>query len=74
MTPAYAALSGGYDLDVPDLSAVTGFDASWGLRPGVSVTWNAIRFGGTLPIGRNAVPVDGTTRRTSTTQDKITLP
>jgi len=74
MTPAYAALSGGYDLDVPDLSAVTGFDASWGLRPGVSVTWNAIRFGGTLPIGRNAVPVDGATRRTSTTQDTITLP
>jgi len=54
--------------------AAAGFDASWGLRPGVSVTWNAIRFGGTLPIGRNAVPVDGATRRTSTTQDTITLP
>jgi hypothetical protein len=74
MTTAYAALNGGYDLDVPDLSSVTGFDASWALRPGVSVNWNAIRFGGTLPIGRNAVPVNGATRRTSTTQDTMTFP
>lgn len=28
MTSAYAALAGGYDLDVPDLSAAAGFDAS----------------------------------------------
>ena len=74
MTSAYATLSGGYDLDVPDLSAVTGFDASWALRPGISINWNAIRIGGTLPIGRNAVPVNGATRRTSTMQDTIIFP
>ena len=74
MTPAYAARSGGYTLDVPDLSAVAGFDASWALRPGLITTWTASRVGGTLPFGRNPVPTDGATRLTGTMQDTISLP
>jgi hypothetical protein len=74
MTPAFAGLTGGYDLDIPDLSAVAGFDASWLPQPGIAITWTAIRSGGTLPIGRNAVPVDGATLRTSTLVGTITLP
>jgi len=74
MTSAYAVLSGGYDLDVPDLAAAAGFDASWALHPGVRIDWTASRVGGTLPIGRGAVPVNGATRRTSGTQDSIASP
>ena len=74
MTAAYAALAGGYDLDVPDLAAVSGFDASWMLRPGLLTSWTASRLGGTVPLGRNAVPVNGAVRRTTSTGDAITLP
>lgn len=74
MTSAYATLSGGYDLDVPDLSAVSGFDASRALQPGKRLDWFAARFGGTLPLGRNPVAADGTIRRTSATQDAIASP
>ena len=73
MTPAYAALAGGYDLDVPDLGSVPGFDPSWALQAGV-INWTASRTGGTLPLNRDAKPVDGTTRRTSLAQGTITLP
>ena len=73
MTPAYAALAGGYDLDVPDLGSVPGFDPSWALRAGV-VNWTATRSGGTLPLARDAKPVEGATRLTSLTQGTITLP
>jgi hypothetical protein len=74
MTSAYAVLSGGYTLDVPDLAGATGFDASRALQTGVRVDWTASRVGGTLPIGRGAVPVNGATRRTSGTQDTIASP
>ena len=74
MTSAYAALSGGYDLDVPDLSAAAGFDASRALSPGVRVDWTAFRIGGTLPTGRGAIPVNGATRRTGGTQGTIASP
>lgn len=73
MTPTYAALVGGYDLDVPDLASVPGFEASWALRAGV-IDWTASRTGGTLPLAHDAKPVDGATRLTSLTQGTITLP
>jgi hypothetical protein len=64
MTAAYAALDpAGYDLIVPDLSTVAGFDARWPLRAGQSVFWMAIRGGGTLGLGFNTVPTNGTTVR-----------
>ena len=74
MTSAYAALAGAYDLDVPDLSAAAGFDASTALLPAMTVVWNAFRVGGTLPIGRNAVPSNGATRRTTGTRGEIASP
>ena len=74
MTSAYAVLSGGYTLDVPDLAGVAGFDTSRALQAGVRVNWTASRVGGTLPIGRSAVPTNGATRRTSGTQDTIAAP
>ena len=73
MTPAYAALAGGYDLDVPDLTGVPGFDPSWAIKAGV-INWTATRTGGTLPLAHDAKPVDGATRVTSLTQGTITLP
>ena len=73
MTPAFAALTGGYDLDVPDLTSVPGFDPVWALQVGV-INWTATRTGGTLPLARDVKPVDGATRVTSLTQGTITLP
>ena len=73
MTPAYAARSGGYDLVVPDLSAVPGFDLTWALRSGARLLWSATRFGGTLGPGRDAVPGDGATRLGAFLRDSITL-
>ncbi len=65
MTAAYAALSEtGYDLVIPDLSGAAGFDPAWSLHPGATLLWNAGRIGGTLGVGRDAVPSDGATRRT----------
>jgi len=64
MTAAYGALTGtGYDLVVPDLSGAVGFDPAWSLQAGGTVLWNAGRVGGTLGLGRDAVPSDGATRR-----------
>ena len=74
MTPSYAALAGGYNLDVPDLRSVPGFDPTWTLIPGHQVAWTAIRIGGTLPRGRNVVAIDGMTRRSSTLQSAFALP
>jgi hypothetical protein len=64
MTRAYSELAAaGYDLVVPELSAVQGFDARWALREGSTVLWTSSRIGGTLGLGPNAVPVDGATMR-----------
>jgi hypothetical protein len=73
MTSAYAALKGGSDLDMPDLTSVPGFDSSWGLHAGL-VEYNAVRTGGTLPIGRDTKPFDGATRRASTIQGTVNAP
>ena len=65
MTAAYAALTEtGYDLVVPDLSGALGFDPAWSLHPGATLLWSAGRTGGTLGLGRDAVPSDGTVQRT----------
>jgi hypothetical protein len=73
MTAAYAALgNSGYDLIVPDLSNAAGFDARWALRAGVPVSWSAARMGGTLGLGQNAVPVVGSTVRTSIVSNEFT--
>jgi hypothetical protein len=64
MTAAYAAGSAnGYDLVIPDLSGAAGFDPAWTLHQGGRLLWNGARIGGTLGLGRNAVPTDGATLR-----------
>src|SRR5262249_38064285 len=44
MTAAYAALVGGYDLTIPDLSGVAGFQTHWALRPGFGLRASAVRI------------------------------
>ena len=73
MTPAYAALVHGFDLITPDLSHVSGFDLAWTLAPGAQILWSATRDGGTLGLGRDAVPIDGTIRRAAFRMDTITV-
>lgn len=66
MTATYASrLATGYDLVLPDLSVVAGFDASWTLRSHDPVFWTAFRIGGTLGLGLDAIPVDGSRQRTA---------
>lgn len=73
MTAAYAALNGaGYELTVPELSAVQGFDSHWALRGGEPVFWSSSRIGGTLGLGANAVPDDGATSRLGVVNGALT--
>ena len=66
MTDAYARLSGnGYDLVVPELSNVPGFDASWALHATVGMPWSVARIGGTLGLGPDAIPTDGAVQRSA---------
>jgi len=74
MTPSYASVLGGYDIEIPDLTTVPGFDPAWTLRRGMNVTWTAVAVGGTLPLGRTPVPFDGAIRRTAVIQSSLTLP
>lgn len=72
MTAAYAAVNaGGYDLTVPDLSGAAGFDPAWALHSGTPLLWTAGRVGGTLGLGVDAVPSDGTTQRAAFDSDSI---
>ena len=72
MTAAYAASNSAYDLVVPELSGVAGFNQAWALHPAASVRWSANRIGGTLGLGFDPVPTDGAIRRTAFTTDVIT--
>ena len=73
MTAAYAALvGGGYDLTVPELPGVSGFNAVWSLRPTNSLRWTAVRFGGTLGLGIDPLPADGMVQRYGFATDVIT--
>ena len=73
MTAAYAARAGaGYDLIVPDLSGVSGFDGRWALRAGEPVFWIEARTGGTLGLGVSPVPTNGATSRTAIAFDQFT--
>jgi hypothetical protein len=69
MTAAYAGVAGGYDLVMPDLSGVAGFDPAWAFHATGQVLWVASRIGGTLGLGIDPLPSDGATRRLGTTFD-----
>lgn len=75
MTAAYAALlTNGYELVVPDLSGAAGFDPAWALHAGSQVICIAGRVGGTLGLGANAIPGDGSIRRDAFDTDTIPGP
>ena len=64
MTATYAGRTGrGYELSIPDLSTVSGFQSVWALQAGADLQWNVSRTGGTLGLGLNAVPANGATER-----------
>jgi len=64
MTATYAGITGrGYELSIPELSAVSGFQPAWALHAGADLMWNVSRTGGTLGIGSNATPASGATER-----------
>jgi hypothetical protein len=75
MTSAYATVSGGYDLVIPDVSAAAGFDPAWMLKAGGGpLNWNAGRIGGNVSLGLEPVLSDGMTRRTASAQGTIASP
>ena len=55
---AYYGAAAGYDLEVPDLAPVSGFNATWGLTPATAYTYTVTGSG--LP---STAPADGTTYR-----------
>ena len=73
MTSAYAAATGtGLDLVIPDFGGVDGFNAAWALTGNGDLFWQAARIGGSLGLGPNAVPVNGSTQRTASMSGTIT--
>jgi hypothetical protein len=45
-TAAYIGAGTTWDLSVPDLTAASGFNASWGFTPGVATTWSTSAYSG----------------------------
>ena len=73
MTAAYAGASAaGYELIIPDLSQVAGFDPAWALRPAEELRWGASRIGGTIGLGIAPVVSDGATQRTAFVDGTLT--
>lgn len=73
MTQDYALQVGGvYDLVIPELTEVAGFQRRWALSQGSSLRWSAVRAGGTLALGFDAVPFDGATQRAAFISDVLT--
>lgn len=64
MTPGYlGAGATTWDVTLPDLSAVAGFDAAWAPRSGVGADWQAFLFAGTDDVLLGALPREGTSYR-----------
>jgi hypothetical protein len=75
MSAAYATLSSrGYELVLPDLSAVPGFGSNWVFQSGRTVLWVTSRFGGNIDIALDATVSDGSMRRVLVDFGTIRLP
>jgi hypothetical protein len=73
MTQDYALQSGGvYDLVVPELTGVAGFQPAWALSPTNSLRWSASRVGGTMGLGIDPMLFDGATQRGAFISDVLT--
>lgn len=72
-TKGYIGAGGPGDLDIPDLSGVAGWLATWGLVPGVSTIWTIASSGWSDLGGVVFTPwVDGTTFISATRSGSIT--
>lgn len=73
MSQAYATRGpGGYDLIVPELTSVTGFDPRWALHTGTQVLWTTARVGGSVAWNNYALPREGDVTRAATDAGFIT--
>jgi hypothetical protein len=61
-TAGYAGgLPATWDIQLPDLSGVAGFDNTWALSSSAGTTWSVTAYGGRLLFLDSAVPADGST-------------
>jgi hypothetical protein len=63
MTRRYATLAGGYELVVPELTAVEAFDPRWALHGGAQLLWTTARVGGSFVPNYDATPHEGDVTR-----------
>lgn len=63
---------GMWDVSIPDLAGVPGFDAKWMLKPGVATGWTVEASSG-APFWRSTRPQDGQTVRAATRQSTLAL-
>jgi hypothetical protein len=63
MTRRYATLAGGYELVVPELTAVEAFDPRWALHGGEQLLWTTARVGGSFVPNYDATPHEGDVTR-----------
>ena len=63
-TAGYAGgLPATWDIQLPDLSGVAGFDGTWGLSASAGTSWSVTAYGGRLLFLDASVPPDGSTYR-----------
>ena len=73
MSRAYETLGpGGYDLVIPELTGVAGFDPRWTLHTGTQLLWTSARAGGSFAWNYNAVPHEGDVGRVASDAGFIT--
>ena len=73
MSQAYATLApGGYDLVIPELTGVTGFDPRWALHTGTQLLWTSARIGGSLASNYYTMPHEGDVSRAASDAGFIT--
>jgi hypothetical protein len=71
VSEAYRQSAPTVSLVVPDMSTLAGWDANWGLKPGIATSWGVTALG--ITGGTFAQPyVDGATQRTGYRQGTIT--
>ncbi|MES2524091.1 MAG: hypothetical protein V4617_15395 [Gemmatimonadota bacterium] len=66
---AFLGATGTFELDIPDLSAVTGFNNAWGLVGGTATNYSFTMYGGFQGI---TVPTEGSTFRFAARSGTIT--
>jgi hypothetical protein len=72
MTRRYATLAGGYELVVPELTAVEAFDPRWALHGGAPLLWTTARVGGSFVPNYDATPHEGDVTRAASDAGFIT--